>query len=87
MNKLKKGVYDFSIRRIRAKMTMRPTENLTMVLQMGPSNVNVNSKTNTYMDLLDAYAEYKFSDYICHMGAPLDRLVSFFNGSDGYFVI
>ncbi|MBS7229439.1 hypothetical protein KHA90_00235 [Flavobacterium psychroterrae] len=59
-----KGVYDFSIRRIRAKMTMRPTEKLTVVLQMGPSNVNVNSKSNTYMDLLDAYAEYKFSDYI-----------------------
>lgn len=58
------GVYDFSIRRIRAKMTVRPTEKVTVVLQMGPSNVNVNSKSNTYMDLLDAYAEYKFSDYI-----------------------
>jgi len=56
--------YDFSIRRIRAKMTMRPTDNLTVVLQMGPSSVNVNSKSSTYMDLLDAYAEYKFNNYI-----------------------
>lgn len=59
-----KGMYDLSIRRIRAKLTMRPTENLRVVLQMGPSSVNVNSKSNTYMDLLDAYAEYKFNKYI-----------------------
>lgn len=54
-------VSDLSLRRIRAKMMYKPTENLLFVLQMGPSNVNVNSKTNTYMDLLDAYAEYSFS--------------------------
>jgi len=60
----KSNVYDLSIRRIRAKMVMRPTEKVTMYLQVGPSSVNVNSKGNTYMDLLDAYAEYKFSDYI-----------------------
>ncbi|MFZ4863355.1 hypothetical protein ACL9RF_14350 [Sphingobacterium sp. Mn56C] len=55
------GVSDLSLRRIRAKMTYKPTEKLYFVLQMGPTNVNVNSKTNTYMDLLDAYAEYSFS--------------------------
>ncbi|WP_286779355.1 MULTISPECIES: hypothetical protein [Sphingobacterium] len=55
------NVSDLSLRRIRAKMTYKPTENLLFVLQMGPTNVNVNSKTNTYMDLLDAYAEYSFS--------------------------
>jgi len=60
----KSNVYDLSIRRIRAKIVMRPTEKVTMYLQVGPSSVNVNSKGNTYMDLLDAYAEYKFSDYI-----------------------
>ncbi|WP_437921256.1 hypothetical protein [Sphingobacterium sp. LRF_L2] len=54
-------VSDLSLRRIRAKMTYKPTEHLYFVLQMGPTNVNVNSKTNTYMDLLDAYAEYSFS--------------------------
>ena len=57
-------ISDLSIRRIRAKMTMKPTENLYIVLQIGPSAVNVNTKQNTYMDLLDAYAEYKFSDYL-----------------------
>ncbi|MGJ1324217.1 hypothetical protein ACR780_16145 [Sphingobacterium faecium] len=55
------SVSDLSLRRIRAKMTYKPTENLYFVLQMGPTNVNVNSKNNTYMDLLDAYAEYSFS--------------------------
>lgn len=58
------GVSDLSLRRIRAKMTYKPTEHLYFVLQMGPTNVNVNSKTNTYMDLLDAYAEYSFSPKI-----------------------
>jgi hypothetical protein len=60
-NEAVSGVSDLSLRRIRAKMTYKPTEKLLFVLQMGPTNVNVNSKTNTYMDLLDAYAEYSFS--------------------------
>ena len=57
------GISDLSLRRIRVKMTYKPTENLLFVLQAGPSNVNVNAKTNTYMDLLDAYGEYKFNKY------------------------
>ncbi|WP_316777416.1 hypothetical protein [Pedobacter antarcticus] len=63
-NEQKDALSDLSLRRIRAKMTYKPTENLMMVLQAGPSNVNVNAKSNTYMDLLDAYAEYKFNKYI-----------------------
>jgi len=55
---------DLSLRRIRVKMTYKPTEKLMLVLQAGPSNVNVNSKGNTYFDLLDAYAEYAFNDKI-----------------------
>ncbi|WP_442588976.1 hypothetical protein ACSBL2_23415 [Pedobacter sp. AW31-3R] len=55
---------DVSIRRIRVKATIQPTDNFLVVLQMGPSNVNANAKSNTYMDLLDAYGEYKFGDYL-----------------------
>lgn len=56
-------VSDLSIRRIRAKVTMKPTEKLMLVLQMGPSNVNITTKQNTYMDLLDAHAEYQMNKY------------------------
>ncbi|MBQ0117518.1 MAG: hypothetical protein KBS98_06350, partial [Flavobacterium sp.] len=59
----KSSVTDLSLRRVRAKLTYKPTDKLLLVLQIGPTNVNFNSKSNTYMDLLDAYAEYKFSDY------------------------
>ena len=57
------GVSDLSLRRIRVKMTYKPTEKLLFVLQAGPSNVNINTKTNTYMDLLDAYGEYRFNKH------------------------
>ena len=55
---------DITLRRVRVKATIQPTENFLVVLQMGPSNVNANAKSNTYMDLLDAYGEYKFGDYL-----------------------
>ena len=61
-NEAKSGVSDLSLRRIRVKMTYKPTENLLFVLQAGPTNVNSNSKGNTYFDLLDAYGEYTFSN-------------------------
>lgn len=61
-NEQKSGVSDLSLRRIRVKMTYKPTEKLLFVLQAGPTNVNSNSKGNTYFDLLDAYGEYTFSN-------------------------
>lgn len=60
----KSSVTDLSLRRVRAKLTYKPTEKLLLVLQIGPTSVNFNSKSNTYMDLLDAYAEYKFSEHL-----------------------
>lgn len=60
-NEQKSGVSDLSFRRIRVKMTYKPTENLLFVLQAGPTNVNSNAKGNTYFDLLDAYGEYTFN--------------------------
>lgn len=55
------NVSDLSLRRIRAKLTYKPTEKLLFLLQMGTTNVNVGSKKATSMELLDAYAEYQFS--------------------------
>jgi len=55
---------DLSMRRLRIKATIQATDKFLVIVQMGPSNVNINTKTNTYMDLLDAYGEYKFNNYI-----------------------
>lgn len=63
-NQAKSDVSDLSLRRIRVKMTYKPTEKLLFVLQGGTTNVNVNAKTSNYFDLLDAYGEYQFSDKI-----------------------
>jgi len=63
-NEQKSGVSDLSLRRIRVKMTFKPTEHLLFVLQAGPTNVNSNAKGNTYFDLLDAYGEYTFNSKI-----------------------
>lgn len=63
-NSLVKGSSDLSMRRLRIKATIQATDKFLVIVQMGPSNVNANAKSNTYMDLLDAYGEYKFNDYI-----------------------
>lgn len=63
-NQAKSDVSDLSLRRVRVKMTYKPTEKLTFVLQGGTTNVNMNAKGSNYFDLLDAYAEYGFSDKI-----------------------
>ena len=55
---------DLSLRRIRVKMTYKPTEKLTFVLQGGATNVNANQKGVNNFELLDAYGEYKFSNAI-----------------------
>jgi len=58
------SISDLSLRRVRVKMAYQPTENFTFVLQGGLTNVNVASKTTPTFELLDAYAEYKFNDFI-----------------------
>lgn len=63
-NEAKSDASDLSLRRVRVKMTYKPTEKLMFVLQGGTTNVNVNAKGSNYFDLLDAYAEYSFSDKI-----------------------
>ncbi|WP_294202077.1 hypothetical protein [uncultured Chryseobacterium sp.] len=63
-NDAKSDVSDLSLRRVRVKMTYKPTEKLMFVLQGGTTNVNVNAKGSNYFDLLDAYAEYSFNDKI-----------------------
>ncbi|WP_294332657.1 porin [uncultured Chryseobacterium sp.] len=63
-NDAKSDISDLSLRRIRVKMTYKPTEKLMFVLQGGTTNVNVNAKGSNYFDLLDAYAEYAFNDKI-----------------------
>lgn len=63
-NDAKSDVSDLSLRRVRVKMTYKPTEKLMFVLQGGTTNVNVNAKGSNYFDLLDAYAEYAFNDKI-----------------------
>lgn len=63
-NDRKSDVSDLSLRRVRVKMTYKPTEKLMFVLQGGTTNVNVNAKGSNYFDLLDAYAEYSFNDKI-----------------------
>lgn len=61
-NDAKSEVSDLSLRRVRVKMTYKPTEKLMFVLQGGTTNVNVTAKGSNYFDLLDAYAEYSFND-------------------------
>ncbi|WP_294323485.1 porin [uncultured Chryseobacterium sp.] len=63
-NDAKSDISDLSLRRIRVKMTYKPTEKLMFVLQGGTTNVNMNAKGSNYFDLLDAYAEYAFNDKI-----------------------
>lgn len=63
-NDAKSDVSDLSLRRVRVKMTYKPTEKLMFVLQGGTTNVNVTAKGSNYFDLLDAYAEYSFNDKI-----------------------
>lgn len=63
-NEAKSEVSDLSLRRVRVKMTYKPTEKLMFVLQGGTTNVNMNAKASNYFDLLDAYAEYSFNDKI-----------------------
>lgn len=63
-SELRDNVSDLSLRRVRVKMTYQPTEKLLFVLQGGTTNTNVSSKTNPTFELLDAYGEYKFNDYV-----------------------
>ncbi|MBD8084507.1 hypothetical protein [Chryseobacterium caseinilyticum] len=63
-NEAKSDVSDLSLRRVRVKMTYKPTEKLMFVLQGGTTNVNVNAKGSNYFDLLDAYAEFSLNDKI-----------------------
>lgn len=44
----KSDVSDLSLRRVRVKMTYKPTEKLMFVLQAGTTNVNMNAKASNY---------------------------------------
>jgi len=63
-NQAQSQASDLSLRRVRVKMTYKPTDKLLFVLQGGTTNVNSNSKASNYFDLLDAYGEYTFNDKI-----------------------
>jgi len=52
---------DISIRRFRASMDAQFTEHAMGYIQLGLNNLNFQSERRTSVDLLDAYAEYKFS--------------------------
>jgi hypothetical protein len=58
------SIADLSLRRGRLKIVVAPLEKTIVVFQLGPTNVNNLSKGETYMDLLDAYVDYKFSSYL-----------------------
>jgi hypothetical protein len=58
------SVTDISLRRVRLKVVAMPVEKLLLVFQIGPTNVNNLSKTESYMDFLDGYADYKINNYI-----------------------
>ena len=53
---------DVSIRRFRLAMQGQLTENLFIYTQLGINNLNYLSPRGTSVDLLDAYAEYRFSE-------------------------
>ncbi len=48
-NEAKSDLSDLSLRRVRVKMTYKPTEKLMFVLQGGTTNVNVNAKEATIL--------------------------------------
>jgi hypothetical protein len=58
------SVADLSLRRGRLKIVAAPFENTMLVFQIGPTNINNLAKGETYMDLLDAYIDYKLSPYL-----------------------
>ncbi|MGY0037379.1 hypothetical protein [Pedobacter sp. NJ-S-72] len=58
------SITDVSLRRVRLKVTAMPVDNLMLVLQLGPTNVNNLTKTDTYVDFLDGYVDYKINSYI-----------------------
>ena len=58
------SITDVSLRRVRLKVTAMPVDNLMLVLQLGPTNVNNLTKTDTYVDFLDGYVDYKINNYI-----------------------
>lgn len=60
----KGSVSDISLRRVRLKMTYKPNERMTFVVQTGTNNANLNTSSSPSILLLDAYGEYKFSKYL-----------------------
>ena len=58
---VEKATADISIRRFRLGMQGQLTENLFIYTQLGINNLNYLSPRGTSVDLLDAYAEYRFS--------------------------
>ncbi|QNR85020.1 hypothetical protein H9N25_00465 [Pedobacter riviphilus] len=53
---------DISLRRLRMKMVVAPTDRLTMVFQGGTTNLTYLSDNESAFELLDAYGEYKLSN-------------------------
>ena len=59
---VEKTTTDISIRRFRLGLQGQLTENLFVYTQLGINNLNYLSPRGTSADLLDAYAEYRFSN-------------------------
>jgi hypothetical protein len=55
---------DLSIRRLRAKMTLKPFDDFVFYVQGGTTNFNELSEGETSFTLLDVYGEYQPSKYI-----------------------
>ncbi|MBU2948043.1 OprO/OprP family phosphate-selective porin [Zobellia uliginosa] len=55
---------DLSIRRFRLGVSTQPWEKTIFFFQIGVNNLNYLSPKGTSVDVLDAYVEHKFSDYI-----------------------
>jgi len=59
---IQQNTYDVSIRRFRLGIQSQVTERLFTYLQFGINNLNYLSPRGTSLDILDAYAEYSFSN-------------------------
>lgn len=63
INAVEKNTYtDFSIRRFRATVTARPSENVYIYTSFGGNNINHLTHKNFRIKVLDLYAQYTFTD-------------------------
>ncbi|WP_442590495.1 hypothetical protein ACSBL2_04630 [Pedobacter sp. AW31-3R] len=59
-----KNTSDFSLRRLRFKMSMVPMDKFLIVFQAGSTNVTNLSNNESSFDVLDAYGEYQFNPHV-----------------------